>query len=97
MAYVRVPIKVKEKKEVDKKPDKGAARRENAAANVASSDVSPNELNESRWSVVTFERRAAKNLTYGEAAQELEKLCAKKIAGLCIVTDEAAERVKNKK
>jgi len=94
MAYVRVPIKVKEKKETSKKPEKTAARKGNAA-NVASSKSFANELNEPRWSVVTFERCAASNLTYAEAAQELEKLYAKKIAGLCIITDEAAEKVKN--
>ena len=94
MAYVRVPIKVKEKKETSKKPEKTAARKGNAA-NAASSKSFANELNEPRWSVVTFELCAASNLTYAEAAQELEKLYAKKIAGLCIVTDEAAEKVKN--
>ena len=52
-----------------------------------------NELVEPRWSVVTFEIRAASNLTYAEAARKLEELEAKNVAGLCIVTDEAAERV----
>jgi hypothetical protein len=95
MAYVKVPIKVKEKKEANKKPDKAASRKEDAA-NVAVPDNLPNELNEPRWSVVTFERSVANNLTYDKAAQELEKLHAKKIAGLCIITDEAAERIESK-
>lgn len=96
MAYVKVPIKVKDKKEANKKPGKAAARKENASS-VASSESSFNELNEPRWSVVTFERCAASGLTYDEATRELEKLLDKKISGLCIVTDEAAQRIKSKK
>lgn len=96
MAYVRVPIKVKEKKETSKKPEKAKARK-GSAANIALPRSFANELNKPCWSVVTFERCAASNLTYAAAVQELEELLTKKIAGLCIVTDEAAERIKNKK
>jgi len=71
------------------------ARKISAAANVALPKSLLNELNESRWSVVTFERCAASNLTYGEAIREMEKLQTQKISGLCIVTDEAAQRVAN--
>jgi hypothetical protein len=51
------------------------------------------ELNEPRWSVVSFEKCVAKNLTYPQAEEKLVKLEAKKIAGLCIVSDEAAARI----
>ncbi len=51
------------------------------------------ELNESRWSVISFEKCAAKNLSYDEAAQKLQELEQQDIAGLCIVTDETAERM----
>lgn len=51
------------------------------------------ELNEARWSVVSFEKREAKNLTYPQAEEKLAKLDAKKVAGLCIVSDEAAARI----
>lgn len=54
------------------------------------------ELNERCWSVVTFESRAAKNLTYEEAAEELRELASQKVSGLCIVTDEAAEKISKK-
>lgn len=54
------------------------------------------ELSEPRWSVVTFETRAAANLTYQEAVAEMEKLAARKVSGLCIVTDEAAAKVEDK-
>lgn len=53
------------------------------------------ELNEARWSVVTFEKCAAKNLTYDDASQKLQELKNQNIPGLCIVTDEAAERLTN--
>ena len=53
------------------------------------------ELDKTRWSVVSFEKCAAKNLTYAEAAAKLKQLAAKKIAGLCIVTDESAARIEN--
>lgn len=89
MSYVRVPVKVKAKKG-NKKPKK-------AAADIAADKNLSSELNEPRWSVVTFEICAASGLTYDEAAEEAKKLEAKKISGLCIVTDEAAGKVKSKK
>lgn len=54
------------------------------------------ELNEPRWSVVTFEKCAAKNLTYEQAFQKMQELNAQNFSGLCIVTDEAAERISKK-
>jgi len=89
MGYVRVSVKVKAKKEDNKKPKK--------AADITVGKNLSSELNEPRWSVVTFEICAANGLTYDEAAKELKKLEAKKTSGLCIVTDEAAEKVKSKK
>ncbi len=51
------------------------------------------ELREPRWSVVSFELRAAKNLTYAEAEQQIARMKKEGISGLCIITDEAAERI----
>lgn len=51
------------------------------------------ELNEPRWSVISFEKCIAKNLSYTEAEKKLIKFEAEKIAGLCIVSDEAAARI----
>ena len=51
------------------------------------------ELTEPVWSVVTFEKCVAKNLKYDEAFQKMLELNEQKIAGLCIVTDEAAARI----
>jgi hypothetical protein len=51
------------------------------------------ELLEPRWSVISFEKREAAGLTYADALQKLAELEKNKIAGICVVTDEAAERV----
>lgn len=54
-----------------------------------------NELREPRWSVVSFEKCAADNLTYEQAEKKLAELAAEKISGLCIITDEAASRIQS--
>jgi len=56
------------------------------------SDIS--ELNTACWSVVSFEKCIASGLNYTEATEKLNELIVKKISGLCIVTDEAAGRIK---
>lgn len=53
------------------------------------------ELGEARWSVVSFEKCAASSLTYEQARQKLSEMAGEKVSGLCIITDEAASRVKN--
>ena len=53
-----------------------------------------NELEESRWSVVSFSRREAEGLTYRQAAARLADLDSHGVAGLCIVTDAAAARIR---
>ncbi len=55
----------------------------------------PCELEEPRWSVVSFDRRVGGHLTYDQAAVLMAELDAKKIPGLCIVADEAAVRIKS--
>lgn len=46
-----------------------------------------------RWSVVSFERCEASGLTYADAVRRMAELDNQRIAGLCIVTDEAAARI----
>ena len=53
----------------------------------------PAELREAVWSVVSFDKCEASNLTYAEAEQKLGELEAQKVSGLCIVTDETAARI----
>lgn len=89
MGYAKVSVKMKAKKVENKRAKKAAE---------ALADKNPSsELNEPRWSVVTFESCAASNLTYTEAAAKLKNLEAEKVSGLCIVTDEAAAKVKMQK
>lgn len=87
---------MKTKKEKSQKSDEAAAVQNTKiapAAKAASDEDFSSELNELRWSVVSFEKLEAKNLTYDEAARKLKKFAAKKNSGLCIITDEAAARI----
>lgn len=59
----------------------------------ASVEDSTSEINEPHWSVVSFEKCVAANLTYAEAVAEIERLRKQRVSGLCIVTDEAAARI----
>lgn len=67
--------------------------KENQAEITQKEEDFSSELNEPRWSVVSFENCVANNLTYVQAEQKLKELEAAKVAGLCIITDEAAERI----
>ena len=51
---------------------------------------SESELQQPRWSVISFDKCEASGLTYEAAAEKMAELEAAKVAGLCIVTDEAA-------
>lgn len=53
------------------------------------------ELEEPRWSVVSFDGLAAAGLTYAQAVKVMAELDAEKITGLCIVTDEASANLKS--
>ena len=52
------------------------------------------ELSDTRWAVISFERCEASGLTYDQAVAKRAELQKKRIAGLGIVTDEAAARIK---
>lgn len=51
------------------------------------------ELEEPRWSVVSFDRIEAGGLTYRQAAELMILLDSHKLTGLCVVSDEAAARM----
>lgn len=53
----------------------------------------PNELLQPVWAVVSFERCEASGLTYSEALQKIGELESRSVAGLCIVTIDAAARI----
>ena len=68
-----------------------------AARGVAGNDPEPqietrSELEQPRWSVVSFDRREAGGLTYRQAAELMEFMDKRGINGLSIITDEAAAR-----
>lgn len=56
--------------------------------------ISTSELDEACWSVVSFSRQEADGLTHRQAAELMVILESYKVRGLCIVTDEAAKRIK---
>ena len=53
------------------------------------------ELDEPRWSVVSFEKLEAGGLTYAQASALRTELDDRGIAGLCIVSDEATSRLRD--
>ncbi|HEX8736411.1 MAG TPA: hypothetical protein VF721_13870 [Pyrinomonadaceae bacterium] len=72
-------------------------KEQNAPTAAATESEISSELNEPRWSVVSFESVAVYGLPYAEARNWLEKLQKQNISGLCIVTDEAAARISGQK
>lgn len=52
-----------------------------------------NELEEPRWAVISFERCEGSGLTYQQAAQLLNELDSHRVAGLAVITDEAAAKI----
>lgn len=53
------------------------------------------ELDEPRWSVVSFEKTEGAGLTYNQAVSLLFELDARNVSGLCIVTDPAASNIRS--
>lgn len=52
----------------------------------------PSELDQPRWSVITFNECAASGLSYAEASRLVEQM-HDEVPGLCIVTDDAARKM----
>jgi len=52
------------------------------------------ELDQPQWSVVSFDAREGSGLTYDAAVKLLAEREAAGVYGLCIITDEAASRVR---
>lgn len=96
MRYARVPLKVKTKKDENQKQKKTMVPKAKKSAEAVAAGEQSSELGEPRWSVVSFDKLIGSNLTYEAAAEQLEKLVAEKISGLCIIADEAAARMFDK-
>ena len=52
------------------------------------------ELTAPKWSVVSFDKLEAAGLTYAKAAELSDELDARGVTGLCILTNEAASRMR---
>ena len=57
-------------------------------------DTAASELSLPRWSVVSFDASEASGLTYAAAVNLLGEKEAAGVYGLCIITDDAAARMK---
>jgi len=66
---------------------------ENSTENQENSIQETPELREARWSVISFDKCEARNLTYEKAEQKIAELEAQKFSGLCVVTDEVAAKM----
>ena len=51
------------------------------------------ELDMPIWSVVSFDQCELSGLKYADAITKMAELESKKVAGLCIVTDDVASRI----
>lgn len=66
---------------------------ENSTENQENTEQEKPELREARWSVISFDKCEARNLSYEEAERKIAELEAQKFSGLCIVTDEVAAKM----
>ena len=53
-----------------------------------------NDLREPLWAVIAFDGPIATGLTYDEAMEKISAISEDKKPGLCVVTNEVAERMK---
>lgn len=60
---------------------------------VVSGETFPCELNDPQWSVISFSKCEATDLTYQEAVRKLKTIAKKGGFGLCIVTNQAAQKI----
>lgn len=66
----------------------------NEATERKETEVHLSELDLPQWSIVSFDAREASGLTYHDAAKLMAEKEAAGVYGLCIITDEAASRVR---
>lgn len=66
----------------------------NEATEKKEAEMHLSELDLPQWSVVSFDAREASSLTYHDAVKLMAEKEAAGIYGLCIITDEAASRVR---
>jgi hypothetical protein len=52
------------------------------------------ELNEERWAVISERGDEARGLKHGDAVRLLRRLAGESVRGLCVVTNDAAARLR---
>lgn len=57
-------------------------------------EIESSEIEEPAWAVVSFDRVEAGGLTHDEAVRLMAELDRAGVAGLCVITESAAERMK---
>jgi len=75
----------------------GLEKSDDSQNNETAAEMFLSELAALSWSVVSFEKCEADNLTYEQAEEKMRELAALKVSGLCIITDEAAGRLGRRK
>ena len=80
----------------EKQKKSSEAKSSNKEKKKAEKKEASSQLYEQSWSVVNFEACLASGLTYDEASEKLQKYAKENISGLCIITDEAAQRIDKK-
>ncbi|MGI8669414.1 MAG: hypothetical protein ACR2J3_06120 [Aridibacter sp.] len=65
---------------------------------IIQTEESPNEnflseLHAPVWAVVSFEKVVEGNLTYDKAVRKMQELIEQKVSGLCIITENAAQKI----
>lgn len=64
-----------------------------SAVDDAVSEVQKSRLDDPVWAVISFDGLQAGGLTYEQAQDLMFEFDAQGVAGLCVVTDEAATRI----
>ena len=79
------------------KPNKKKSNKEESKLDVQpeskSAENVPSELLQPLWSIISFESLLETSMTHEQAVIKMSELAKQDIAGLCIVTDDAAKRV----
>ncbi len=95
IAHYKIVMTKKKAKNSDEAPNSQSEEITSSESDVFGGNFT-GELNQPFWSVVNFDGRITKNLTYEEAERRIAELQNQNISGLCIITDEAAERISKK-
>ncbi len=66
------------------------------AVEAVSDEDFQSELSKPIWSVISFEKCEAVDLSYSEAIKKMQELGENNFFGLCVVTNMAAQKIKGK-